>query len=289
MLARFLAALALLAAFAGSALAQSPPRGGPGQLVSGKVEVGGVPRTYLAYIPAGYRGAAMGMVVAFHGSGGTSADMALASGLSLQAEPANYVAVYPQGLGETWNTGGDNRAFLERSTADDIAFTAAVMAEVRRAVAVDDKRIYAAGFSKGAMFAYYVTCKMPGVFAAVAAVSGPMLTQPCTPSADASVLHIHGTVDQNVPFAGGRGAFTDPRNSWPRSIDGLKSWAARDYCDAAPTPAPAPAEAPAWFCSAFANCRGSTAVTWCLIAGGGHEWPAAAGAVIAAFLKSRAL
>jgi polyhydroxybutyrate depolymerase len=288
-LPRFLLALALLIAGTAASLASAPPpQGGPGKLLSGKVEVGGVTRTYLTYIPTGYRGGAIPMVFGFHGGGGYAIDMALASNLSREAEPANFIAVYPRGIEETWNTGGDGRAFTERSKADDVAMVRAILDQLGGIVAIDARRVYAVGFSKGAMFAYTAACALPGVFAAVAAVSGPMVTEACTPSSDASVLHIHGTIDQNVPFGGGRGAFTDPRNSWPPSLDGLKAWAARDKCGPSPASTPAPPAAPAWICSAYANCGGGNAVTWCLIPGGGHEWPAAAPAIIAAFLKAHA-
>ena len=151
---------------------------------------------------------------------------------------------------------------------------------------IDPARVYAAGFSKGGMFAYTVACRMPGVFAAVASVSGPMVATACTPASPLSVLHIHGTADQNVPFVGGRGALTDPRNVWPAAMEGLAAWSASDHCDAAPTATDRLAAN--WTCSAFAHCGGTNVVTWCLVAGGGHEWPGPAATVIAAFFRQHA-
>ena len=283
---RLLLTLAVLAvALPAGAIGQVVPR--TGQLTSGTIAVGGATRTYLVYVPSGYRaGTPLPLVVAFHGGGGFANDMALGSGLTRQAEPQNFIAAYPQGIEETWNTEATDGTFVERSSADDVAFTRALLQRLQSLLAIDDSRIYAVGFSKGGMFAYTAGCRLPGVFAAVASVSGPMVTTACTPAAPLSVLHVHGTADQNVPFSGGRGLLTDPRNAWPAASDGLSAWGRADGCDATATAAAN--LVPNWTCSAFAHCAGGRAVTWCLVQGGAHEWPAAAGGIIAAFLRQHA-
>ena len=285
-IARLLSTLALLAVGLSSPLlAQVLPR--PGQLTAGSIDVGGVARTYLLYVPSGYRtGTPLPLVFAFHGGGGFANDMAAASGLTRQSEPQNFIAVYPQGIAETWNTEASDGTFVERSSADDVAFVRALLQRMQLLLSIDPGRVYAAGFSKGGMFAYTVGCRLPGVFAALASVSGPMVTTACTPAAPVSVLHIHGTADQNVPFTGGRGLLTDPRNSWPAAGDGLSAWGRSARCDATATASAG--LAPNWTCSAFAHCSGGDAVTWCLVQGGAHEWPAPAGVVIAAFFRQHA-
>jgi polyhydroxybutyrate depolymerase len=277
--------VAMLACITGGSEAQVVGRSG--ELLSGTVATADGVRTYLVYLPTGYRAdSPLPLVVAFHGGGGYATDMARASGLSRFAEPQNYVAVYPQGLQETWNTDEHDGSFVERSQADDVGFVGAILTQMKTRFVVDASRVYAAGFSKGGMFAYHVACKLPGVFAAAASVSGPMVTNTCAPSATLSVLHIHGTADENAPWRGGRGLFTDPRNAWPAPIDGLKAWADQDRCDAA---AAARSLAPGWTCSEFAHCGAGAAVSYCLVDGGGHEWPPAAPGIIAAFFRQHAL
>src|SRR5437762_5619461 len=122
--------LLLVAGLQDATWAQVLPR--PGQLAAGSLDVGGIQRTYLTYLPSAYRaGTPLPLVFAFHGGGGFSTDMAAASGLSRQAEPQNFIAVYPQGVAETWNTEASDGSFVERSDADDVAFVSALLQRLK--------------------------------------------------------------------------------------------------------------------------------------------------------------
>ena len=78
----------------------------PGQRTLSKLLVDGVQRTYLVYLPPNYDGVEpFGLLVALHGF--TSNYSVMESyGLNLHAEERQYVAVYPQGLNDSWNAGG---------------------------------------------------------------------------------------------------------------------------------------------------------------------------------------
>jgi poly(3-hydroxybutyrate) depolymerase len=69
-------------------------------------------------------------------------------------------------------------------------------------------------------------------------------------------------------------------------MDGLAAWGRKDGCDAMPVAIARLASN--WTCSAFARCQAGDAVTWCLVEGGAHEWPAAAPVVISAFFRQHA-
>ena len=71
---------------------------------------------------------------------------------------------------------------------------------------LDPRRIFAAGFSNGGIFAHYLGSQLAGRLAAIAPVSGG-LAEPVLhhfkPSAPISVCMIHGAADTVVPYNGG--------------------------------------------------------------------------------------
>ena len=90
-------------------------------------------------------------------------------------------------------------------TRDDLAFTDAVMADVRRRVPLDGKRILVSGFSSGGSMAWYLACYRGSAYAAFAPVAGglrnPHPPESC-PDGPVRLLHIHGFTDPTVPLEG---------------------------------------------------------------------------------------
>ena len=79
------------------------------------------------------------------------------------------------------------------------------------ALRVDRRRVYATGASNGAFMVNRVGCEAPGLFAAIAPLSGPIANgtsmvwkadpYPCpTPARPVPTLYFHGTKDPLVPF-----------------------------------------------------------------------------------------
>ena len=64
-------------------------------------------------------------------------------------------------------------------------------------------RVYATGMSNGAMMALRLGCQT-NTFAAIAPVAGTLMTD-CSHAQPTSVLQIHGTADDRVPYNGGPG------------------------------------------------------------------------------------
>jgi polyhydroxybutyrate depolymerase len=76
--------------------------------------VGGLKRTYLVHVPNSYDGIKLyPIVLAFHGGGSGAKQLVFSSGLNETADRENFIAVYPNGTGETvqgygvfsWNGG----------------------------------------------------------------------------------------------------------------------------------------------------------------------------------------
>jgi polyhydroxybutyrate depolymerase len=139
-------------------------------------------------------------------------------------------------------------------------------------LALDPSRIYVAGISNGGMLAYRLACDT-AIFAAVVAVSTTMLGD-CPAPEPISVLHIHGTADETVPYAGGPGRWDGAgREGVPATVDGpavpdlARRWRQIDRCAAPQT------STEATVTTETASCPGGRAVTLITIAGAGHQWP----------------
>ena len=175
----------------------------------------------LLHVPPRVR-APLPLVVAFHGATGTGEEFAEESGLSRSADRHGFAVLYP--------TAGSSRRFWSLNRAavpDDVARLKALLPEAERRACADPQRLYATGVSNGGGFAARVGCEMATTFAAVAPVAGGYSSlDPCPSGTRTSVLEIHGSADQVVPYEG-RGA--DRAGDVRAYVSG---WARRDGCDA---------------------------------------------------------
>lgn len=164
-----------------------------------QVVVDGRTRTFRVLVPPGLPSPAP-LVVGLHGLYKTVEATDAAMRLLEQAPRRGFVAVYPVGVGASWNAGRCcGRAVAER--VDDVAFLRRVVVEVSAAHPVDPARVTAVGWSNGGMLAHRVACEAPGLFTAVAVVAGADVTgRPCA-GATATMV-VHGMRDGVVPPAG---------------------------------------------------------------------------------------
>jgi len=93
---------------------------------------------------------------------------------------------------------------------DDVALAKAALQWVDQHLCIDRQRIYCAGMSRGGRFCCMVASELPGIFAAVAPVSG--LRYPDLNRADhlTSIIALHGTADPINPYQGGGPPYWGP-------------------------------------------------------------------------------
>ena len=177
--------------------AQSIPVGQSTQTI----DVGGVSRTFHLYRPAGLSDGAP-LVVMLHGGFGTGAQAERSYHWDSEADAGHFLVAYPDGLMRAWNAGtccGEP----QRTNADDVGFITAMVGAIEQEIPIDRARVYATGMSNGAMMALRLGCQTD-TFAAIAPVAGTLLTD-CSGARPTSVLQIHGTADDRVPYNGGPG------------------------------------------------------------------------------------
>jgi polyhydroxybutyrate depolymerase len=141
------------------------------------------------------------LVILLHGSGLTSSDMRTMSSMDSLADVRHFLVAYPQGSGSPsdWNAGDCCGDPVDQNT-DDIAFLKAVIADISSKLLVDTKRVYVGGFSDGARMSYRVACEMSAQIAAVAAISGSLVTADCAPPRLVPIIAFHGTADPSVSY-----------------------------------------------------------------------------------------
>ena len=110
-----------------------------GTLTKGTIEVGGLKRTYLTYVP---RGLAKGapLVVVMHGSGENGARMRIETGYGFErlADEHGFAVVYPDGYEGYWNACnivGDYSA--NKLNIDDVGFLTGMVDKLITEIGVD--------------------------------------------------------------------------------------------------------------------------------------------------------
>jgi len=179
-----------------------------------RIDVDGVMREYLLYVPESYDGrTAVPVMMNFHGGGmNAQAQMFLADMRPL-AERENFILIYPEGtLLDTgdphWNPliSSENN----KSDADDFGFVAALLDALAIEYAIDADRVYATGYSNGAGFVYGLACYLSDRITGVAPVSGSMyeeMARDCPATHPTPIMIFNGTEDFERPYNGFPGFF----------------------------------------------------------------------------------
>jgi polyhydroxybutyrate depolymerase len=242
---------------AGSGGAGTPSGGcrAGGSPTSGRftIDVGGTQRDYIIKLPADYDPMhPYRLVLAFHGrmydaqsvadggppgSGPYYGIEALAGG--------STIFVAPQALSTSWTD----------ASGRDVAYVNAMVARFKAELCIDESRIFATGFSMGAIMTITLGCDSDGTFRAIAPMSGS-LPASCDGERSMAYWASHGTDDMTIRIA----------------------FLTKNGCSMATTPGDRAG------CVNYQNCDEDAPVTWCTFTGV-HEPPPYAGEAIWAFLS----
>jgi polyhydroxybutyrate depolymerase len=249
----------------------------------------GLQRNYLVHVPPqASKGAALPVVVSFHGGGSNAEVMKAYTRMDRAADRDGYIAVYPNGssgLGDrflTWNAGSccGPAAALQ---IDDVGFSLAVLDDLARRAAIDATRIYATGLSNGSMMAYRLAAEASDRIAAVAGVAGAMSLTRFAPKLPVPVMHIHSTQDHIARYDGGFGPAAtalDTRTFNAPVEEMLRKWLDFDGCPLKPAVVEpvagqpgTPDEGHSAIHRIYRPCRAGVEVVLWQLSGAGHVWP----------------
>jgi polyhydroxybutyrate depolymerase len=173
-----------------------------------EIKSDGREREYLLHVPPGYDGKKpMPLVVVLHGLSQDADSIAKLSAMSEKADKEGFIVAYPNAtkwLGakslRAWDV--DNGVQIPGTDSNDVGFVRDMVKAIKDNMAVDENRVFAAGFSNGGMLTYRLASEMSDVFSAVAVVAGGTNGKEVKPASEVSVLAIHGTKDHVVPRNG---------------------------------------------------------------------------------------
>jgi polyhydroxybutyrate depolymerase len=200
------------------------------------------------------------LVLDFHGNGSSGAQEQSGSGWRQKADAEQFIVVYPDGVGNGWNVGNCCGEALN-SMVDDVGFARAMVENVSTEACIDAHRVYATGISNGAGLAHRLACEAADVFAAIAAASADLVTDPCQPSRPIAEISIRGLNDTLVAYEGGNTGST----GWysPGAKGTLELWKNIDGCTGSP-------ETTIEHCESYTECKAGVEVTLCSLPGTGH-------------------
>ncbi len=249
----------------------------------------GIARHYSLFVPSGYTpGTALPLVVNIHGGGLNDMLQNMMSGMNVVAERENFLVAYPDAVDGYWY------GHWKTDPWDDVGYLGSVINQVSTLYSIDASRVYATGFSEGAITTYILNVAFPDTFAAIAPVAAFRPYTPGTdilfppglpwvPSRPTPVLQIQGTADLLVPYEGGLsyygweypaceefvGAYA-LNNGWNGSPPTVL-----DLPDLDPTDGTT-VQLLTYNCGTYVDTEGNQRSTETLlyrVVGGGHNWP----------------
>jgi polyhydroxybutyrate depolymerase len=230
-----------------------------------KWTVEGTEREALVFAPEVPSKAKPPLILAFHGHGGNM--RFAARGMHFQDAWPEAVVVYLQGL----PTAGfilDQKGVRPGWQHDagqlndrDLKFVDAVLATLREKYSVDERRIYATGFSNGGLFTYLLWAQRPNVFAAFAP-GGAVILPTVRVTQPRPALHFGGERDRLARFA--------KQQETIEQIRKLNGCSARG-------------ESCGTYCTLYPSTTGTPVATF--IHPGGHFYPPPVTAVIVKFFQ----
>ncbi len=233
--------------------ATSPPASG-----TYMITVDGAARQYILTLPAGYdTNHPYRLILAFHGHMYTAESVAdggpPGSGpyYGIESESnGSAIFIAPQAIGSGW-------------ASSDLDFVNAMVADTEAQLCVDEGRVFATGFSMGAIMTITIGCGEGDVFRAIAAMSGE-ISGSCSGSHPIAYWASHGMSDPTIAIANGEAA--------------RDKFVSVDHCGSTTTASDANG------CVDYQGCTAGDPVVWCPF-DGVHEPPPFAGPAIWSFLS----
>ena len=209
------------------------------------------------------------VVFLLHGRGVNAAQFASDSGWDPAVAEHRVMAVFVQGVSDSWNAGRCCRPATTLQI-DDVALLDAFVTDVARRPDVDPSRIFMAGDSNGGMMTYRYLCSHADRLAGAASVVGTNMSG-CEPNVALPVLHVAARDDQVVPYEGGRSTaslvFAD--GGFPSVVSSVQQLASAFGCG----PESPRVDAGVVHTEVWSDCRGGARVQLVTIDGAQHAWP----------------
>lgn len=217
--------------------------------------------SYQLTVPRNYRpGHPSPLILLFYGFGSDPSQFSALTRLPARGSTDGYLVVVPHAQSTEWQ-------FSEHGT--DAAFVNALLRDLKDTYCVNQRRVFASGFSAGAAFTIVYGCSHQGQIAAIATVAVDFQLGCHRPI---PIMAFHGTKDPLVPYQNGAIGLSLPGIKVRGTELNLADWARLDHCRSAPSTRRIGSEVNL---QRWSGCTHGTSVELYTIIGGGHSWPGA--------------
>jgi len=228
------------------------------------ITVDGKERSFIMHVPQAYKGdKPVSLLVEYHPVGLSSQNQVNSSKYKTYVDAIGGISLYPQGatntLGPSWNVVSNN------SGVDDLKFTREMITKVEELTCIDNKRVYAAGFSMGGGMAQHAACFMSDIFTAVAPAAMDLNSDNsalCAPERPVPIIMFRGTDDKICPYEGGKGSVDDME--FLGAQNNFEFWANKNGCTGTPVTNKNG-------CQEYQTCDEGSRVVLCTKEGGVHD------------------
>ena len=193
-------------------------------------EIGPEDRRAEVVVPFGYDGrTALPVVFLLHGYGVNAALQDFLFKFGSRVDEDRFILVLPNGTVDDrgnshWNA-TDACCDFDGLEVDDVGYLTGLLDEVQATFRVDPARVYFTGHSNGGFMSYRMACEIPDRIAAILPLAGVTWLDDadCGATESVAVLHVHGDVDDSVPYEGDV--------DQPSALASVTTWAERSGCD----------------------------------------------------------
>ena len=243
-------------------------------------------RSFEIFIPRNYHPSKdYSLVFVLHGGAGTGKKMLKYTRAQFNklATRENFIVVYPNGIGKSWNDGArDTLAEARKQNIDDVQFFREMINHLEQKYSVNASQIFACGISNGGFMVQRLAYEMPEKIKAIAVVAANLSIvqwQKPRPEKPVSVLFINGTADPLVPYNGGHVTVFKQKRGEILSVDNsVKIWKEINNCNIKTKDIDFPDVDKSDACTAHKTCwinskNSKIKVALVRTENGGHTWP----------------
>ncbi len=142
------------------------------------------------------------------------------------AEKYDFIYCAPDGIDKSWNA--TDACCDRREKVDDSKYLRSLILKAMKEYNIDKKRVFVTGLSNGGFMSYRMAHDHSDLITAIVPFAGVGFDQwPSNPKTPVSVLHVHGTKDKTIKWAGGGigGA------KYPSAEDNFAKWKKFNACE----------------------------------------------------------
>jgi poly(hydroxyalkanoate) depolymerase family esterase len=235
-------------------------------------------RPYKLYIPTGYHGQPVPLVVMLHGCTQSPDDFASGTRMNMAAETDTCLVAYPAQTGaanmqKCWNWFNRDQ---QRRDGSEPSLIAGITRQIMREFAIDPARVYVAGLSAGGAAAAIMGDAYPELYAAIGVHSGlacgaardmPSAFGVMQNGGDGHARFDKPRVVPTIVFHGERDATVHVRNGDAVAAQAMQRASVRTQVDAGQVPG-----GHAYIRTLQIDGNGTTLVEQWMVKGAGHAW-----------------